>query len=97
MKLLKDSGDGWNRGNIDGLDHGLYALASYIITWFVFSAFIPYVFIVNTIVWLAIEWSQEKKMARGLENKPLEWSQKRHQDWGIPTLVGLIAMGVYYA
>jgi len=98
VKLLKDTNKGWNKGNVDGFDHLVYALISYGVGWLIFPPAIPYIFIVNTIIWLYLEHSQEKAMVKKSNGtRKYRWSQKRHQDWGLPTIAGLINLGVYFA
>lgn len=91
---MKKNNFGETGSSTDGMDHGIYALISYIAVYMIFKIKLAiYIcFIVNTIVWFVIEYKQEKAMGRGLEKKPLKWSKSRMADMGWPFVIGLVAM-----
>ena len=72
MKLTKDTHKGWNKGNPDGFDHGVYTLIIHIvvsiITWFATKNYQVVIIVgwvtqlVTFIFWMWTEYKQEKAM-----------------------------------
>ncbi len=86
-----DTHEGWNKGNPDGLDHGIYAVGITFIAA-LFNVFVIAALLLNIYIILE-ERRQEKNMNTGLENKPWLWSQNRLQDIIFP-LIGSVIGGL---
>jgi len=104
LGLIQDthSSEFWNKGP-NGGDHSFYEFllmlpVSLFLPWYAF-----YVYLGSVCFWVGLEmWQNWKGVRDGWErNKqwwnPTKWNRQRHQDWILPTISGIVTLGIVFA